>query len=128
MPALLSKIEMTNALFNRLKGYSTDLKLINSVLMTMDLPLLSCNHEEMAKAIFNGTVVRAFERSAKGFSGDLEDRIYDLILDLTRRDDEDAWKIAHAHPYTFVYGEFVENSYTKTMRKAYDFDTLYSGE
>lgn len=90
MTALLRKIEMTNALYNRLKGYSTDLKLMNSVLVTMDLPFLSCHHEEMAKAIFNGTIVRAFERSAKGFSGDFEDRLYNLIIELTGRDQEDA--------------------------------------
>lgn len=76
----ISKVHLTNALYKRLRGYSSDLELINLSLMTLGLPSMSCNQETTAKAVFQGTIVRAFEKSASAFSGDLEDRVFNLIL------------------------------------------------
>lgn len=130
-PKLVRKIEETNALYERLRGYSSDLRLINTALVTMDLSTLSCNQEHIAKAMFNGCIVRAFESSASGFSGDIEDRLCNLILYVTGLpvDDSqiDLLQSIYDHPYSSIIGKFVEQAYIDVMKKAYDFDTLYGG-
>lgn len=127
----IRKIEETDALYKRLKGFTSDLRLINTVLVTKGLPSLSCNQEHVAKAMFNGCIVQAFEKSASEFTGDIHDRLCNSIMFATSSPDEsyvDLLNSIYDHPYSFIVGQFVEQSYIDSMKKAYDFDTLYNGE
>jgi hypothetical protein len=127
----LAKIIETNALYERLSGYSGDLKLINTVLVTSRLPSLSCNQSHIAKAVFERCIILAFEKSASGFVGDLEDRCFNALLFVTDPElmnGKPDMELVYRHPYSFIVGKYVEQSYLDAMKKAYDFDTLYGGE
>jgi len=125
----LCKIDATIALHKRLQGFSSCLTFIDVMLGLANLPSLSCNQEHVAKAMFNGCIVRAFEASASGFSGDTQDRLYNLML-ITTRDpsDIDMVEVPYSHPYAFCVGRFVDDAYMDCMKMARLFDTLYGGE
>ena len=128
---LFRKIEETNALYERLCGYSGDLRLINTVLVTHRLPTLSCNQSHIAKAIFERSIILAFEKSASGFVGDLQDRCFNALMFATNEElmnGKPNENLVYHHPYSYIVGKYVEETYTSCMNKAYDFDTIYSGE
>jgi hypothetical protein len=92
---------------------------------------LSCNQSHIAKAVFERCIILAFERSASGFVGDLEDRCFNALLHVTDPElmnGKPNVELVYRHPYSFIVGKFVEQSYIDAMKKAYDFDTLYGGE
>ena len=99
--------------------------------MTHRLPTLSCNQSHIAKAIFERSIILAFEKSASGFVGDLQDRCFNALMFATSEelmDGKPNENLVYHHPYSYIVGKYVEETYTSCMNKAYDFDTIYSGE
>lgn len=121
------KIEYSLLLFKRLRGYDEVLSLIRQVQYDFDYPQLSCNMENKAKAMFNSCIVRSFEEAASSYYGDLELRLEKALMKYSAGID-DKTDVVYAHPYAFVYGKYVEESYLSQMKQAYDLDVLYGGE
>jgi hypothetical protein len=120
------KIKYSWLLFNRLRGYDESLNLIREIQGDHDYPQLSCNMANKAKAILINCVVRSFEQAASSYYGDLSMRLEKALIYFTSEDrDVDA---VYSHPYSFIYGRYVEESYLSQMKQAYDFDVLYGGE
>jgi hypothetical protein len=121
------KIERSKLLYNRLRGYDETLNLVRKIQSDHDYPQLSCNMVNKAKAMLINCVVRSFEEAASSYYGDLQLRLERALLYFTR-EDVDQPDVVYAHPYAFVYGKYVEESYLRQMKQAYDFDVLYGGE
>jgi hypothetical protein len=120
------KIEYSLLLFNRLRGYDESLNLIRKIQGDHDYPQLSCNMVGKAKAMLINCVVRSFEEAASSYFGDLQLRLEKALMYFTS-EDRDVGAV-YSHPYAFIYGKYVEESYLSQMKQAYDFDTLYGGE
>jgi hypothetical protein len=121
------KIKYSWLLFNRLRGYDESLSLIREIQKDHDYPQLSCNMVNKAKAILINCVVRSFEEAASAYYGDLEHRLEKALIYFTS-EDRGQVEAVYAHPYSFVYGKYVEEAYLRQMKQAYDFDVLYGGE
>jgi hypothetical protein len=80
-----------------------------------------------SKGILINCIVRSFEEAASSYYGDVEMRLERALIHFTTGN-EDRSDAVYAHPYAFVYGKYVEESYLSQMKRAYDFDTLYGGE
>jgi hypothetical protein len=120
------KIRYSLLLFNRLRGYDESLNLIRQIQLDHDYPQLSCNMVNKAKAILINCVVRSFEEAASSYYGDLQLRLERALMYFTAEDRD--VEAVYSHPYSFVYGRYVEESYLSQMKQAYDFDVLYGGE
>jgi hypothetical protein len=121
------KIENSLLLYKRLRGYDESLNLIRKIQSDHDYPQLSCNMVNKAKAILINCIVRSFEESASSYFGDLELRLEKALIYFSTGT-EDRTGAVYAHPYAFVYGKYVEESYLSHMKRAYDYDVLYGGE
>jgi hypothetical protein len=121
------KIIRSILLYNRLRGYDETLNLVNKIMADHDYPQLSCNMTNKAKARLITCVVRSFEEAASSYYGDLQMRLERALLYFTA-EEVDCADAVYAHPYAFVYGKYVEESYLRQMKQAYDFDVLYGGE
>lgn len=120
------KIKYSLLLFKRLSGYDETLNLVRTIQGDHDYPQLSCNMVNKAKAMLINCIVRSFESAASSYYGDLEMRLERALIYFTSEDrDVDA---VYSHPYSYVYGKYVEESYLRQMKRAYDFDVLYGGE
>ena len=124
----LSKVQDTYILYKWLKGYLSDSELVRMILMTLNYPLTSCCSQQVSKGLTVNTIVQVFEESASSYSTDIRLRLERALMYYTSLEGEDQSEFVYAHPYSFVVGKFVEETYLQTMKKAYDFDTLYSGE
>jgi len=67
-------------------------------------------------------IVECFASSAKNFEGDLKDRIFRLVLDVTSREELDN-DLLSSNPGCFIVGRFVEEPYLSDLRRAYEIDT-----
>jgi len=121
------KIENSLLLYNRLKGYDESLNLIRKIMADFDYPQLTCNMTDKAKAMLINCIVRSFEEAASSYYGDMEHRLEIALLHFTGKIPEES-DVVYAHPYAFVYGKYVEESYLSQMKRAYDFDTIYGGK
>jgi hypothetical protein len=121
------KIKDSNYLHRRLCGYLNDLELVRMILMTFNYPRLTCNQMNIAKSMFINTIVQVFEESASSYSTDIHLRLERALMYFTSLE-EDKSEVVYSHPYSFIVGKYVEETYLKTMKQAYDYDTLYSGE
>jgi hypothetical protein len=121
------KIIYSLHLYNRLKGYDGSLNILRTIMTFSDYPQLTCNMENKAKAMFNSCIVRCFEQAASSYFGDMQRRLETALLYFTGKDG-DLWNVVYAHPYAYIYGKYVEESYLSQMKRAYDFDTIYGGE
>jgi hypothetical protein len=121
------KVVRSMLLYNRLRGYDETLNLVNKIMADHDYPQLSCNMVNKAKAMLINCIVRSFEEAASSYYGDLQLRLERSLLYFSR-EDVDCADAVYAHPYAFVYGKYVEESYLRQMKQAYDFDVLYGGE
>lgn len=109
------------------EGYDlSSLDLIRQVQGRYDYPQLSCNMLNIAKAMLNHCIVRCFERSASAYAGDVQGRLERALLEFSAHDDGRI-EALYAHPYSFVYGKYVEESYLSEMKMAYENDTKRSG-
>lgn len=124
---LEGKILDSMHLYKRLRGYDGDLNLIRHLQDRSDYPQLSCNMANKAKAFMSNCIVRCFEESASSFAGDMEHRLERALLHFTSYEDDQS-EVVYAHPYSFVYGKYVEEAYLLQMKRAYDFDTIERGE
>jgi hypothetical protein len=124
----ISKVEDSYIMYKRLNGHLSDSELIRHFLMTLNYPLTSCCSQTLSKDLFVNTIVQVFEQSASSYSTDIMLRLERALMYYTDLEGEDRSEFVYAHPYSFVVGKFVEETYLLTMKKAYDFDTLYSGE
>jgi hypothetical protein len=121
------KIKYSLLLFNRLRGYDETLNLVRTIQDDHDYPQLSCNMVNKAKAMLINCVVRSFEDAASSYYGDIKLRLERALIHFTTGI-EDRSDAVYSHPYAFVYGKYVEESYLSQMKQAYDFDVLYGGE
>jgi hypothetical protein len=121
------KIKRSYFLHKRLRGYDESLNLIRTIQGEHDYPQLSCNMINKSKGILINCIVRSFEEAASSYYGDVEMRLERALIYFTTGN-EDRSDAVYAHPYAFVYGKYVEESYLSQMKRAYDFDTLYGGE
>jgi len=121
------KIKYSKMLFNRLRGYDESLNLVREIQRDHDYPQLSCNMVNKAKAMLINCIVQTFEEAASSYYGDLQMRLERALLYFTSEERCNP-DVVYAHPYAFVYGKYVEESYLSQMKQAYDFDVLYGGE
>lgn len=121
------KIEESLLLYKRLRGYDVTLSLIRKIQSFHDYPQLSCNMVNKAKAMLINCIVRSFEEAASSYFGDMELRLEKALMHYTSTS-EDKTDVVYSHPYAFIYGTYVEESYLRQMKQAYDFDVLYGGE
>jgi len=120
--------------------------------MTLELERLGCNRDSIASAIVSNVVAQVFCDSARKFTGDTNERLYNAIIQLSSSScrsslsnksvscsnfpslknyyyvNKDLTGLVYAHPYSLVYGLFVEESYLRDMNKAYTLDTMEGGE
>lgn len=68
-------------------------------------------------------IVECFAESAKNFVGDLEDKAFGLVLDVTQREELDK-DLIFANPGCYIIGKFVEEPYIADIRRAYKIDTM----
>jgi len=130
-----SKIKLSCALFDRLDGHVGDLELINTVLMTINLPTLSCNQSKLAKASFRGCIHLAYESGIIRFSHVASMLIRKLeakyefeplvIVDsngVATFQDSELFKL---HPFYYVVDHFVNK---KSERLIFDYSAGFDVE
>jgi len=118
-------------LYDNIKGYIDDTQLVNSLIgLTSSFPLLSCNQRDIAKGVIVNATVQCFEATASLFTGDIKDRIFNAILlnsDTSIIGTKEILEAIYYHPYTYVIGKYVEESYISQMKQASERDTFNLG-
>jgi len=121
-------VVQANAVYKLLRGTGNDRELINTILVTLhpSFKPLSCNQDKLGNSLIEMSVVQMFADSAEKFTGDLQDRLYNLTLYVTGvpelNDD-----VLSSNPASHVIGKFVEESYIRSMNRAYTIDTIEGG-
>lgn len=127
----ISRIEQAGALYNNIRGIVDDIQLVNSLIgLTSSSKLLSCNQRDIAKGVIVNATVQCFEATASQFTGDLKDRIFHAILENSDHSIIGTKEILEAiyfHPYTYVIGKYVEETYISQMKQASERDTFSLG-
>jgi len=109
-------IKQSYMLYRMRRGYDGELPLINQFLALSDYPQLSCNQVKLAKAIVSAGVYTIYEKSASTLLGKLDYRFERALIQFTTGTDRtDA---VYAHPFTFVYGKYVEEMYLLSNAEA----------
>jgi hypothetical protein len=124
----ISKINDSYILHKRLRGHLSDIEVVRYFLLTLNYPLTGCCSQTLSKDLFINCIVQVFEQSASSYSTDIACRLERALMYYTNFVNEDLSGVVYAHPFSFIIGKFVEETYLSIMKKAYDFDTLYSGE
>jgi hypothetical protein len=123
----VSRIKELLHLIKWKEGYDgSSLDLIREVQSRYDYPQLSCNMLSIAKAMLNNCIVQCFSESASAYESKVQSNLEKALLHFSSYDDDRIMAV-YAHPYAFVYGKYVEESYLSEMRTARENDTIGNG-
>jgi hypothetical protein len=109
------------------EGYDiSSLDLIRQVQSRYDYPQLSCNMLNIAKAMLNNCIVQCFSESASAYASKVSSNLERALLHFSAYEDDRIMAL-YAHPYAYIYGKYVEESYLSEMKVARDNDTINRG-
>lgn len=115
----ISRIKLAKAVYDYSRGIINDLTLVNIMLMTLNLNTIGCSGSKISNDIMIRTIVTTFLYTAGKTAFDVKDRLFNAIL-LYSNEGERNSEILNAvynHPYCYIVGKFVEESYLEQMSK-----------
>jgi len=126
-----NKVLLLECLYKRLAGHSSDAELVNLVLVGMGLPTMSCNFNNRYPSIIRTAIIEALRKCIIECQGDTKDRIYSALIEATGPsycNDENAINSIYNHPFTYIVGEYCENSYIELCKTLKEYENYPIGE
>lgn len=115
----ITRLELAKAVYDYSRGIISDSVLINTYLMTLNLETIGCNRSKISKDIMIRAIVSTFMYTAGKVAGDAQDRLFKAILRYTQDGERNSQVLTaiYNHPYCFIVGRFIEESYLEQMSK-----------